>query len=268
MTAISINELVLTQDLGERELDCPRHGPYRAQGKRFMVGKGREVWTSCPACRRDLELDERRRKDEALAIARVAAIESMIKQTAIPSRFIGRTLDNFKVENEGQGKALAISREFAENFPAHLRRGSSLIFSGAAGTGKLHLASAILQAILPAHVGAYMTFMAMIRLIRETWHPTSTRRESEVIAELGTIPLLVIDEIGVQYGTEAEHTLLFEVMDRRYRDQRPTILMTNQDKDGFKRFVGDRVYDRMTEVARWVSFDWGSYRTQARKEFQ
>ena len=57
-------------------------------------------------------------------------------------------------------------------------------------------------------------------------------------------------------------------MDRRYRDQRPVILITNQGPEDFRVTVGDRVYDRLTEVARWIPFEWQSYRTSARKEAQ
>ena len=55
-------------------------------------------------------------------------------------------------------------------------------------------------------------------------------------------------------------------MDRRYREMRPTILMTNLDKAEFKNAIGERVYDRLTEVGRWVKFDWESFRPEARKE--
>ena len=267
--ASSIKDLVpLFSELPDRELQCDRHGPYMAHGKRFPGGRGREIWTMCPGCQSDQAEAVQRAADEMAAKAKQAKLERLLHQTAIPARFIGRNFDNFHATTDAHRKALSIAREFAEGFSGHLNRGSCLVFSGGPGTGKSHLAASILQAILPAHVGVYTTFMGMIRLIRETWHPTSLRRESEVLADLGSVPLLVLDEIGVQYGTEAEHTLLFEVMDRRYRDQMPTILLTNQDKDGFRRFVGDRVYDRMTETARWVNFDWPSYRTQARKEFQ
>jgi DNA replication protein DnaC len=77
---------------------------------------------------------------------------------------------------------------------------------------------------------------------------------------------LVIDEIGVQYGTEGEQTILFDVLDIRYRDQMPTILLTNQDMAGARQFLGDRTWDRIRETGRWVSFDWESFRPQARKE--
>lgn len=270
MTDIStkpIGSMLMTESLGKKEITCEKHGLYVSTGMRITIGQRREIWTQCPGC----SADAREREQQAAAAEKAEAakrrLEAMLQQTSIPHRFIGRSFDNFQVHNDGQGRALAVCRDYAANFERCLAKGSSLVLSGAAGAGKSHLASAILQAILPNHVGAYMTFMGMIRLIRETWRPESEKSESQVIGELGSIPLLVIDEIGVQYGTEAEHTLLFEVMDRRYRDQMPSILMTNQDKDGFKRFVGDRVYDRMTEVARWVSFDWASFRTQARKEF-
>lgn len=264
MTAASINSLALVRELGQREENCGGHGRFVSRGR--LLGS-RQIWTVCPGCSEDQRRKEAQERQAMAAAAKSAKLEAMLRQTAIPQRFIGRNFANWSSTNEGQELAVRIAKEYAANFDSHLANGFSLIFSGAAGTGKSHLAAAILQAILPQHVGVYMTFMGMIRLIRETWHPDSPRRESEVLAELGSVPLLVLDEIGVQYGTEAEHTLLFEVMDRRYRDQKPTILLTNQNKDGFKRFVGDRVYDRMTECARWVTFDWASYRPQARKEF-
>lgn len=266
MMAFSAERAPLVSELGVKSIACDAHGLFESRGRRLLIGRGRDVWTVCPRCAEDEAITAERTKAEQMAAARQQKLESMLRQTAVPARFIGRSLENWSVTNDGQAHALKVCREYVANFDSHHANGTSLVFSGAAGTGKSHLAAAILQAILPHHVGVYLTFMGMIRLIRETWHPESTRRESEVIAELGSLPLLVLDEIGVQYGTEAEHTLLFEVMDRRYRDQKPSILLTNQNKDGFRRFVGDRVYDRMTECARWVNFDWASYRTQARKE--
>ena len=253
-------------DLGIVSKMCETHGNYESRGERINLGRGLEHWTSCPGCKLDAEVRKQELHDAKVSEEAKARIERMMMQSAIPQRFVGRTFQNWRASTPEQEKAFKICLGFATNFESHLADGTSLVFSGAAGTGKSHLAAAILQEIMPRHVGVYTTFMGMIRLIRETWRHDSTRSESQVLQELGSLPLLVIDEIGVQYGTEAEHTLLFEVMDRRYRDQKPSILMTNQDKDGFRKFVGDRVYDRMTETARWVSFSWESYRAKARTE--
>ena len=267
--ATSISDLLLQTPIGSKELQCGKHGAYQSSGIKFTTGRGREIWTSCPECKTEADEAAKREILTAKADAQTARIQEMIQRTAIPARFIGRSFDNYQASTPEQLKALAICRHFVETFDERAaKKGYSLIFSGEPGTGKSHLAAAILQALLPRHVGAYMTFSEMIRLIRDTWGAAATKSETQVIAELAGLPLLVIDEIGVQRGSVDEHNLFFEIMDRRYRDQRPSILMTNQDAAGFKLYAGDRVYDRMTEIAKWVSFEWPSFRRQAKKEFE
>jgi DNA replication protein DnaC len=249
--------------MGRRQENCSRHGVYMPNGVRL---KHRDVWDRCPAC---IEADEAVRRAakerEAAERARVE-FEEKLQMAAIPPRFIGKTLDNFRADTDGKRNAATVARDFIEDFPLHLKRGDGLILSGMPGTGKSHLAAAILQGILPQYVGMYATCMGAIRAVRETWRKDSERSEREVLTLLGEVPLLVLDEIGVQYGTDGEQTIIFDILDRRYRDMMPSILLTNQDKAGLKTFIGERAYDRLTETCRWVPFDWPSYRTQARKE--
>ncbi len=259
----------LQEQLGARGAICPEHGAYESTGLRILITRPpRELWSGCPACKAEKE----RAEHEAALAARQAAlrgrIEESLAQTAIPQRFVGKTLDNYRAETDGQTKALEVCRAFADNFDRHLKLGTSIIMSGKPGTGKSHLAGAILQAILPRHVGVYVTLMDLIRMLRDTWRKDSETTESQLLARLQDVPLLVIDEIGVQYGTDGERAILFDVLDRRYRAMRPVILMTNLERDDFRAAIGDRVFDRLTEVARWLPFDWGSYRAEARKEMK
>ncbi len=125
----------------------------------------------------------------------------------------------------------------------------------------------ILQEVCRQGYGArYVTCQGLIQAIRRTWGNDGEGRESAVIDEFADASLLVIDEIGVQSGTDNEKALLFDVLDRRYSEMRPTIFGTNLDKVQFQEFVGDRVWDRLTETARWVPFGWESYRPRARRE--
>jgi DNA replication protein DnaC len=248
---------------------CAEHGEYRATGHLLnLVKPPREIWSECPECKIARELAAHAAADAARQAELKARVEAMLVQAAIPPRFIGKTFDNYRADGEGQARVLKVCREYAENFPRHLRTGGSLILSGLPGTGKSHLAGAVLQAILPAHVGVYVTLMDLIRTLRDTWRRDSEVTETQMLARLQAIPLLVIDEIGVQYGTDGERAILFDVLDRRYRELRPSILMTNLGKEEFRTAIGDRVFDRLTEVARWVSFDWPSFRAQARREMR
>lgn len=250
--------------LGEKTMDCPDHGPYVSAGARYM-GK-HEVWTGCPTCE-ELSLAAERQAKAAEAAERARRnLEKQIATAAIPPRFIGRTFENFKASTPAQQAVLKAAITYVDNFEAHLKKGEGLIFGGMPGTGKSHLAAAILQAVMPLHVGLYTTCMSMIREVRATWRKASEKSESEVLAIYCGADLLVLDEIGVQYGTDGEQTIIFDVLDRRYRDMKPTILLTNQDSAGLRQYIGDRCFDRLRESSRWYTFDWESYRPQARKE--
>ncbi len=245
--------------LGEKTLMCATHGEFKANGVRYL-GKR--------ACEEARLAGERQAQAQQRADAARARIEAMIEESAIPARFIGRGFDNFQATTDAQRAALKVTQDYAANFWTHRKRGTGLILSGLPGTGKSHLAGAVLQAIMPQHQGLYITCMGLIRAVRGTWRKDSERSEGQVLNMLCTVPLLVLDEIGVQYGTDGEQTILFDVLDRRYRELMPTILITNQAKEGFKQFVGERSFDRLVETSRWVSFDWESHRPTARRESQ
>lgn len=263
------------ESLGEVVNKCDKHGSYTSSGIRYQLGRmQREVWTPCPDCEEARLSAERKAEAEKAATAARQRLEAMLHEAAIPARFAGRTLASFNAETQEQQRALRVATDFATNFDDRLRRGESLILLGAPGTGKSHLAAAILQAIMPEQCGLYTTCAGLIRAVRNTWRKDSERSEGQVLAILAEVPLLVIDEVGVQYGTDSEQNILFEVLDRRYRDMMPTILLANlklkrekpEDPAGLREVLGDRVYDRLTETARIVTFEGESYRARARKE--
>lgn len=256
----------LREDLGTEQRVCETHGAFDSIGARYM-GK-REIWSSCPVCAEESAAAKRNGADEVEADRKRASIEEMMTQTCIPRRFIGRSFDSFIAETPEKKRALDICLAFSTRFEKVLKGGHSLVLSGGVGTGKSHLAGAILQGILPRHVGVYVTMLDLIRLLRETWRTGATHSESEVLSRLAGVPLLVVDEVGLQYGTDGERTLFADIMDRRYRNLMPVILLTNLTVQEFKETVGDRVHDRLSEMATWVVFDWPSHRPVARKAGQ
>jgi DNA replication protein DnaC len=250
----------LARGLPPQLRDCDRHGPFLAA---HVMGR---VYAQCPHCadeRAEIERVEAQRRDDE---RRAERLRSMLNGAAIPMRFRGRGFENFVAATDAQRHALTVSRSFAEDFDAAARAGRGLIFSGMPGTGKSHLAAAILQAVMAGRDVFYVTCLDLIRTVRETWRKDAERSERQVLRELERLDLLVIDEMGVQYGTDGEQTILFDVLDRRYREVRPTILLTNQDKAGLRAYVGDRIFDRLAETCNWVPFDWPSYRPMARRE--
>jgi DNA replication protein DnaC len=243
-----------------REASCPQHGAFTSES--YLQGRR---WSQCPECiaeeRARTQAEELRRRDEE----RAQRHDDRVRDAGVPKRFVGAGWDVFTTPTDDHRLAKSTVRDYFESFKAQRHRGHGLILSGRPGTGKTLLVSVGLQAIVDDYRVGYLTFQEMLREVRGSWRPKSTRASAEVLEDLCTVSLLVIDETGIGYGTDGEMNVMFDVVDGRYRNQLPTILITNEAPAAIKATVGERAYDRLTETCSLVVFDWPSHRLAARR---
>jgi DNA replication protein DnaC len=78
--------------------------------------------------------------------------------------------------------------------------------------------------------------------------------------------MLVIDECGkYTLNPDLEKFLLSQIITSRYENNRPTVLVTNENKKKYIEFLGKSVFDRMTEVCITLDFTGKSKRQEFRK---
>ena len=245
-------------EVSEKKL-CSLHGEYTSE---TVSVADRSFFRGCPECFRKYHEaeDERKRREETSR--KVASVKRLHASSLIPKRFKDCRFDNFNANNEGQEKALNVAAAYADSWEEMQRRGAGLIFSGKAGTGKTHLACAIANHVLDMDVSAkFTTVTNMMRAIKSTYDKESEESETQVLQNLSDVPLLVLDEAGMDYGTDFNKTLLFEVLNSRYENVNPTIILTNLDATALRDYLGERVIDRMRDGGgKMVTFNWESNR--------
>lgn len=240
-----------------RTISCDTHGPY------ISVNHVGRVWSKCPECSRAVQEREKAEEDAKSRTDQLVAWQKRIGDSGIPERFWNRSLKNFVAETPEQKKALAFATAYADGFDDVLKTGRSVLFIGRIGTGKTHLAAGIGLRLMhrDSRPVLFLTVMRAIRRIKDTWSRGSDMTESQAVASLVYPDLLILDEVGVQFGSETEKLILFDVLNERYEKRKPTLLLSNLPIVEVREYLGERIYDRLREGGgQAIAFDWESWR--------
>lgn len=249
---------------GRRPGHCQHHGDFvdvHTSGKNPQVPKG---WDGCPECRNEKQrAEEHDRAEDAQARIARERIETLIRKSGIPKRFQGKTLDDFNPPNKKAQSHLGRVREYTDLICDEDHGGRCLILLGKVGTGKTHLACAVIENVIrrTGKPCSYWTFSELVMSVKATFSRSDERSEADVYQRFTQGRLAVIDEVGVQNFTEFEQTVAYEAINARYMAEKPTILATNVEASGLSDCIGERAIDRLREGGgRALDFDWKSHR--------
>lgn len=255
--------------------NCPIHGEVdRSEVEQFV---GSMAARPCKQCQfHGLRVAPRSSEEHSLALANLQAesVNSALVGSGITPRFAESTFATYRANTPAMIQALETCRGYADNFGEHFQAGRNLLMCGNIGTGKTHLASGIVQHVIRQHraLAVITTAAEIIRVFKRSMSRDSGYTEGDVINELASFDLLVVDEVGAQAGTAYELSVLHETIDRRYNLVKPTVLISNlpatskQGADGkstpsLEQYIGARALDRLRENnALLVGFTWASAR--------
>lgn len=185
---------------------------------------------------------------------RRAATVALVQATSeIPPLYAAATLDSFVAGSNA--KQLAICRRYAAA-PDIKNIGLTLV--GSVGTGKTHLAVAILkERLLFGTEGRFMPVYALLNTLR-----TAEREEQRrLIADMYEVDFLVLDELGTDKGTDWVISQLHAILDTRINNCLPTLITSNLDNNQLKDYLSQRLYSRLMSVNKVIYLTGKDYRS-------
>jgi len=145
-----------------------------------------------------------------------------------------------------------------------------ILLQGPPGTGKSHLAIAI--GIRAIHAGYPVLYRSALDLLEDLAEAEALDNRKAILKNLIKIPLLIIDDLGLNRSPPGAAQNLMELFMRRY-EQAATIVTTNRPVGDWGKMIGDPVaataiLDRFLHHAAVITINGKSYRlrTQAKHD--
>ena len=150
---------------------------------------------------------------------------------------------------------VAVVREYAEKLPSHLAAGEGLVLRGPVGTLKTTLAVAVLQYCL--QLGERALFLTMPSLIDSIFSAKAVSPEDWLRFEsrLRQVPLLVLDDLGAEWGSSYVTSKIDAIFSERYNRKKSTIVTTNLAGQALRSRYPDRIIDRLRETTQIITFN-------------
>lgn len=185
----------------------------------------------------------------------------LLAAARIPARYEKCTFANFiSAPGTSQDNALLHAHKFANEYPA-VERG--LLFMGPAGVGKTHLAVSIIRVLIEKSFGGlFYEFGSLLKEIQDSYNPISKSSELKVLAPVFQADVLVLDELGATVPTDWVRDTMYQIINKRYNDNKLTIFTTNyldRNKELEER-ITYRLRSRLFEMCTNVVIDGEDYR--------
>jgi DNA replication protein DnaC len=171
---------------------------------------------------------------------------SRLKQYSNLGSLARFTFDNLLPEgrsgNKRSQESFSQAYQAAKKFAAEPN--GWLVLAGHGGSGKTHLAAAIVnERIKQGQPAFYITVPDLFDRLRASYNPDSETPYDEFFEQVKSAPLLALDDLGVQSGTPWAKEKLDQLLTSRYNAGLPTVIVVAVPVDS----LDDRLRTRLTD---------------------
>lgn len=216
-----------------------------------------EVFGKRQRCVCECERTERVMIEEAIKQKeRMEVIEKIRSQSLLGERYKNIRFKDSDTSNESFASAMKRCMKYCDIREEALKEGYGIYIHGDSGTGKTHLTACICNELIDHFKQCMFTnFFEISRNIKSTFAHNGTS-EDDMIRRISGIDFLFIDDLGAEtVSKNGSDTwmmeVVFEIINKRYNDKKPTIFSSNYSLIELKNSRGysKRIVDRIAEMS-------------------
>ena len=194
----------------------------------------------------------------------IKMMERKLKFANIPKEFKGYTVESFDVglytspdARERAEMAKVLCTNYVKEFLSISEDGKGLyMYSRTKGSGKTRMAASIANDVISRYgiSAKFATTLQILDEIKKTWHdkPGEDSGEQKFLTDIIHVPVLVIDDIGVERPTEWVNEKFYAILNGRMVQKQVTIFTSNGEME--KLLFDDRIINRIMKMALPVPF--------------
>ena len=130
------------------------------------------------------------------------------------------------------------------------------MYSKTKGSGKSRMAASVANDIITQYriSAKFATTLQILDEIKRTWHEQTgaDSGEQKFLADIIRVPVLVIDDIGVEKSTEWVNEKFYSILNGRMIQKQVTIFTSNCEMENL--LFDDRIINRIMKMALPVPF--------------
>jgi len=221
-------------------------------------GKGGE-WYYHP-CTHECEAKNDRREWELMR--RNARVGALREKSGLSKRMKGYTLTSFKpYVSPAAARAMEKVQEYLKDWDENRSTGHGLYFVGDVGTGKTHLAVAVMNELIARKrvPALFVTVPELLDNMRGTYNNPG-RDIDEWMDSVKNADLLLLDDLGAERANDWVRERIFVIVNHRYREELPTIFTSNTGPKDLAAQLGERTASRIISMCDWISLEGEDYR--------
>lgn len=256
---------------------CRYCGKPIVYGHLELMGCVHDMPLECPC------VTEKRNRERAerIRVGREAIRSEMRRRAGLSKRAVQQRFRNYRAD-DGQKEAFQAARQFAKEYIEGKNDGAGLLLIGGVGSGKSHLAAAIINAVVdyiqipdssaensndgvcygtPNSDAYFVGTVSLLEQLRASYESDDGARQ--IMEQCQKAGLLVLDDVGAEKTTDWARERLFEIIDYRYNDCAPVVITTNADVKELRLKLGDRICDRIRSMCKTYTVTSKSHRQTA-----